>query len=147
MDADKLQIENLKKIEHLNNLANAMETFFRNFRHETSKGQCDKHAAGFMSGGDDMRWPVFLLPENIKFCAHVGYFGNSSCSTFSNYLNNSCAPFIMRVINAKAEEIFKAAAILIRDDANKILKAAARELSALETMLDKTKKKMEEPTG
>lgn len=129
---DDLTTESLKKVKAMYAQADVLEGFWSAFKAEISKSSCDKFAAGF--GGDD-RWKQFKI--NTFFESHIGYYGHSGCSSFGGRFDEDIVPkAFIRAMNENAELLFKTAAALIRQDADKIMEGARAELEGFQKMLD-----------
>ena len=122
----------------INNMRTEYETssglrdFFQKFETASSNERCDKHGASFNS---DNRFSVFAT--NISFNSWTGYYGSSSCSTFSTQIDNKVASklFILAV-NEMKEDIFAKMAEIGLKQAKEMEAQARGEIEKMTALLN-----------
>jgi len=126
-----MKTETIDKLKKLTALSKSLDTYFDMYRKKTCAGSCDKYAAGF---NIDNRFTVFKV--EASFNAYLGYYGNSSCSTFSNGISSDqISQYFIAALNRHKELIFKTMAEDVKTDAVLLREGAEKELRALQDML------------
>jgi hypothetical protein len=128
-----MKTETIEHIKKLKGISSAVETYFDAYTNETEKPTCDKYGCGFLDR--DNRFNVFSL--SLKFNAYTGYYGNSSCCTFSAGVDREIFPkYIEKAIENKREELFEIAASMMKADAAKLKDKAEAEIAGLKELID-----------
>lgn len=93
---------------------------------------CDKKGYGF---NEDSRFAAFSV--TATFSSWKGYYGNSSCSTILNvYDRGIVEKAFVKALNIHQIELFATAARLMREEAAGLTDQAAKEIEALQSMLE-----------
>lgn len=123
--------ETINKIKSLMRAEKSLLTFNERFRAETDKQSCDKFGAGF---NEDSRFSAFSV--KVSFDSWVGYYGNSSCSTFGPYTAADNSKYFIKAINKNRDLIFEAMADLIKHDYTTMLSEAKNELQKANDLIN-----------
>jgi hypothetical protein len=123
--------EALQKMRSLKAFANSVGSFWDRYKETTSDSRCDKYEAKF-NGGD--RWTLFKT--QISFCAHTGYYGNSTCSIFGRMDSEIAKEIFPRALDKCAKQIFEAMREIADSEAKALRSEAEDEIKALQAMID-----------
>ncbi len=124
------QLENFNALRKLQGNANKAETFWDNYRKATAKAGIDKYRAGF---GVDNRNPSFAV--KTLFSSYTGSYGSSSVYRFDSFDRELLEKYMVRAMNELSEDLFSKVAELMRQDANKLLGKARKEVSDMQAAL------------
>ena len=125
--------DNLNALKALNTFANSTGLFWENYDKTTAPGKCDKHGALFQG---DNRFTLFAVTYKIRFDAHTGYYGSSSCSTFGGLFEEALIDtYFKQALNVHKRAIFKTMSDLAKQDAARISDAAQDELVELQKLV------------
>lgn len=127
---------NMDTIKALRHFATSAEGFWSAYDEKVSDARCDKYEATF---NGDSRWVVFKTKQPVQFNAHLGYYGNSSCSTFGSLNEELANRYFVCAINDLKREIFARMAVHAKADAAKLVSDAEAELDKLRRLLDSVK--------
>ena len=131
-----MKTEKLTEIRNLRNAASTVGGFWEKWRTKyLSDSQCDKKAARFYNA--DERFSAFSF--TLRFDAHAGYYGNSSCSRIFSLDEKLARTYFTRAIQEMAEPLFKRASELMLEDAARLTGEAEAEVEALQAMLDEVR--------
>lgn len=104
---------------------------------KTTISTCDKHGAAFCG---DKRFEVFHAGE-VFFDCHVGYYGNSSCSTpFSVADQDAAKKAFRRALNEHKWLILETMADYLMEEANELRTSAELEIKEAQELLESVRK-------
>ncbi len=130
-----MKADALDKIREYQRTAIGLQTFFEKYKKTTSEPSCDKHHAEF---NDDNRFTVFK--QEIFFSGYTGYYGNSSCSTFNNMINDDAAKeAFVEVLNKNKEKIFAEMAEILNQKAKGLTQEAEQEIQIFNELIEEVK--------
>jgi len=130
-----MKTESIQKIKELRRTANGLRTFFEKYHKATEPQSCDKYDAAF---GRDNRFSVFSVATS--FDSYTGYYGNSSCSTFSNGISRKEAEeAFVKWINLNMGKMFDGMAEILDADAKALVEAAEQEIEEMRKSIDAAK--------
>lgn len=131
-----MKTEKLNEIRTLKKAASTVGSFWQTYRDKyLSDRNCDKKNATFVQADD--RFSAFSF--TLRFSAHAGYYGNSSCSRIFSLDNELAGKYFTRAIQANAEALFRCASELMLKDAAALTEEAEKEVAALQAMLDEVR--------
>ena len=110
--------------------------FWERYDIETDKTACDKYEARFMG---DSRWTLFSYEPTLNFTSHVGYYGNSNCSSFGSdatFDKELIKKYLPMALNKLSRDIFNQMTDMAAKDAKAISNEAESEIAALQEMLN-----------
>lgn len=132
-----MELENLEKIRSLNGCAKAFSTYWKEWSEKyVSDPKCDKKHASFTNR--DARFTVFRF--DVLFSSSIGYYGNSSCSTFSNGIDSKLVQeYFSRALEINKNKLFDDMAKLMQTDAAKLTAEAEKEIASLNSLIAEVK--------
>jgi len=113
----------LQEVKVLNGVAEKLATFKDRYIKETKESRCDKYERKF---NGDSRFSVFSVKANL--CCHTGYYGSSSCSTFSSIDNTIAQKHFSKYLNKNMDEIISWMSESIAEEAASLTNEARKEL-------------------
>lgn len=124
-------------IRKLRNAAEQVRTFEARFTEETAKRSCDKYGIGFTHR--DRRFST--LQAEVHLVAYTGYYGSSSCTTFSlaALSNEELAGALNHALEENRTIILQSMANILDAKALNLYESAQKELAEMQAELDHLK--------
>jgi hypothetical protein len=130
------------KIDEIKTLKTTSQ-FLRGLRgryiEKIKESSCDKHNMEF--GGDD-RFSIFKT--TIFLDCHLGYYGNSGCSSMGNVDAKIATNLLNRTLNKHMTLILETMADFAAKDAASLTDLAEKELAAMQLLIDSVKQPVTE---
>lgn len=125
------------KIDEIRSLKTTSTTL-RNLRpryiEKIKDSSCDKYDLKF--GGDD-RFAVFKT--TVFLDCHLGYYGNSSCSSMGSVDNTTATRLLNKALNKHMVIILEAMADFADSEALALTAEAEKELANMQALIDSAK--------
>lgn len=125
------KLQDIKKLLDAAKIATLPDRYFKTI---SGKSSIDKHALKF-GGGD--RFSVFRT--TVLLTCYTGYYGSSSCSTFSHMDNDLAREALDHYLNKNMKAVLAGMGEYLEAKARTLVEEAEKELAQEQAILDSLK--------
>lgn len=137
-----MNLESLARAKGLLQTSQKLEGIIPAYVKKASDSSCDKHSLIF--GGDD-RFAVFKT--TVFLDCHIGYYGNSSCSTLCSIPQDDAKKLLNKALNKHMKLILDTMAQYAKDEALALKGKAEEELAKAAQLISELGSEAEKEGG